>query len=309
MPYKIGFLIASTKTGWQKYTDAFEQGLSTYGWVKDVDYTIDYEPKNGAAGVKVAIQNAADAFVAAGVNNINIIVTAGTEAALACQAATQTQPAGSRTPVVFASVGDPVDSGLVTTIPTPGGNLTGCSNLQADPQILRTRVNVLKTKLGPNKVGVIGNNPPPPAGPLSPIEKAMKNALTELNNAHIPTTHKVLGQWAAGDFQSKAACLAKLAPLKADGVDVLLVCSDPVVSANVDYLIAAAHDPQMKMKTMHEFREHVDHPHNGNQCYGPNFPRLFSQAASFVYQILQNHTDPGTLAVYKPSPPYDQVPP
>jgi hypothetical protein len=138
----------------------------------------------------------------------------------------------------------------------------------------------------------------------------MNAALKALDDAKIQKAAKTLGQWAASDFQNKQACLAALNRLKkADKeVDVLLVCSDPVVSANVHHLIRAAHDPSMNMKTMHEFREHVDHD-GGDQCYGPNFPQLFNRAAWYVYQILKNGASPATLAVYLPSPPFDQVPP
>jgi ABC-type uncharacterized transport system substrate-binding protein len=292
-PPKIGFLVAATTAAWKPYTDAFEQGLSTYGWVKGTDYNIDYEPPGGAAGDVPTLQNTAQQFVTTGVD---IIVTAGTEAAQACKTVTATQLIP--TPVVFASVGDPVTCKLVKTIGTPGGNLTGCSNMQTDPNVVALRIKSLN-KMKPKMVGVIGNDPP--ANPVCPIDPAIDQARTALGAAAAP---KNLGQWSPSDFQSVQAVSTKLGPLKALGVDVLLVCSDPVAAANVDNVIDAAHN--MKMKTTHEFKEPVIGSHHGDHCYGPNFPQLFSQAAWYVYQILTNDADPSTLAVYLPSQ-YDEM--
>jgi putative ABC transport system substrate-binding protein len=55
----------------------------------------------------------------------DIIVTGGTAATAALQRATRTIP------IVFATVGDPVASGLVPKLNQPGGNITGFANFEA----------------------------------------------------------------------------------------------------------------------------------------------------------------------------------
>jgi ABC-type uncharacterized transport system substrate-binding protein len=55
----------------------------------------------------------------------DIIVTAGTPATVAVQQETRTIP------IVFANVGDPVASGIVTRLDRPGGNVTGFANVEA----------------------------------------------------------------------------------------------------------------------------------------------------------------------------------
>jgi putative ABC transport system substrate-binding protein len=52
---------------------------------------------------------------------VDIIVTAGTTAVLAVMKATSTIP------IVFAAAGDPVQTGLVSSLARPGGNATGLS--------------------------------------------------------------------------------------------------------------------------------------------------------------------------------------
>src|SRR5262249_37756331 len=53
--------------------------------------------------------------------NVDVIVTNATPNVLAAKRAT------SAIPIVFASAGDPVGNGLVTSLSRPGGNITGLS--------------------------------------------------------------------------------------------------------------------------------------------------------------------------------------
>ena len=57
---------------------------------------------------------------------VNVIVTSGTPAVMTLQQAT------SVIPIVFATAGDPVSTGLVASLARPGGNTTGLSNLMSD---------------------------------------------------------------------------------------------------------------------------------------------------------------------------------
>jgi ABC-type uncharacterized transport system substrate-binding protein len=163
----IGFLVSATKTNWRKYIKAFETGLTTYGWV-DGTYNIDYGPATvagvvGAAENSTLIQQCAQAFATATSPSYDVIVTAGYEAALACQ--TETSKVGSKPPVVYAAVGNPTA--------LTGTNLTGCSNMQLDPTLLQLRINTMQGNLKSKVVGVIGN----PAA----VNTAMKLVWDKLN--------------------------------------------------------------------------------------------------------------------------------
>src|SRR5262249_28672407 len=63
---------------------------------------------------------------------VNIIVTGGTPAVMAAK---QAMPV---VPIVFATAGDPVGIGLVTSLARPGGNITGLSTLTVDLSGKRT---------------------------------------------------------------------------------------------------------------------------------------------------------------------------
>jgi putative tryptophan/tyrosine transport system substrate-binding protein len=287
MSRKIGFLVAATPSVWQGYKNAFEDGLTARGWTVGNgagarDVSIDYQPEGGAAGNPDTYASVANRF--ATTNPVDVIVTAGTAAALACKSAAPSIP------IVFASAGDPLISGLVQSLTRPGGNVTGCSNMQIDQPTIDKRIKAMRTKLNPKKVGVVGNNNPP----VRPIEKALELVSRSLEDAGVPAVRCHLRPT---DFESSQTIKAALTPLQQQGVDVLLVCSDPLVSANAGKLVQAAHD--LGMRTMHEFREHVD-VHGGDRSFGPSFKELFGKAADMVDQILGG-TNPGDIPVYHPS--------
>jgi putative tryptophan/tyrosine transport system substrate-binding protein len=287
MSKKIGFLIAATPSVWDGYKKAFEGGLETKGWTigngsGDKDVSIDYQPQDGAAGRPDMYASVANRFVTT--NPVDVIVTAGTAAAQACRSAT------SSIPVVFASVGDPVGCGLVQSLTKPGGNVTGCSNMQLDQAAMDERISRTRTKLNPTMVGVVGNNNPK----VHPIDSALNLAARRLGHASMRYVEIHLRPT---DFQSSESMKKALAPFREQGVDVLLICSDPLLSANAHNLIDAAHD--LGMRTMHEFREHVD-VHGGDGSFGPSFKALFGKAADMVDQILSGKP-PGDIDVYQPN--------
>jgi putative tryptophan/tyrosine transport system substrate-binding protein len=58
--------------------------------------------------------------------NVNVIVAAGTLAPLAAKHATTTIP------IVMTSAGDPLGTGLISSLAQPGGNTTGLSLMSPD---------------------------------------------------------------------------------------------------------------------------------------------------------------------------------
>jgi putative tryptophan/tyrosine transport system substrate-binding protein len=253
----IGLLISAKDTDqiWHPYIRAFKQALTT----QPVRY--DQQPAGaggGAGGVDydAAAQQLAD-------DEVDVIVTAGNLAALACKSATKTIP------IVVASAGDL--TGLA------GGNLTGFTNGQDDEDILNERIARMLRILTPQSaVAVVGNYT------VAPVKTAMDYALRQ--DMGVPVYSAFFTQ--PSDFQDEATIQEKLNPPEGTPTaDVLLVCSDPLMRTYGTIFVRAAHD--VKMKTMHEFAEWHD-SHGGDLCYGPDFTRLFQNAARYVDQILAN---------------------
>ena len=83
--YEIGFLVATTPADWKRYIKWFKDALTT------PHFEIDLSPPRGAKGDPKKIAAAA-AYLA---SYADIIVTAGTEAALACKEATRKEQVSS----------------------------------------------------------------------------------------------------------------------------------------------------------------------------------------------------------------------
>jgi putative ABC transport system substrate-binding protein len=98
---------------------AFTQGLAGLGWTDGRNVRIDLRWFGGNANRRLAL---AQELVGL---QPDIIVTGGTAATADLQRATSTIP------IVFATVGDPVASGLIPRLNQPGGNITGFASFEA----------------------------------------------------------------------------------------------------------------------------------------------------------------------------------
>ena len=98
---------------------AFLQGLQEVGWAVGRNVTIDV--RWAAADVEL-MKRAAKELV---VLQPELLVTSSTPAAAAMLQATHTIP------VVFVLVADPVGTGLIASLPRPGGNMTGFAPIVA----------------------------------------------------------------------------------------------------------------------------------------------------------------------------------
>ena len=122
--------------------EAFRQGLRDLGYVEGRNVVIEYRDAEGKLERLPAL---AAELVAL---KVDVIVAAGTPAALAAKQATRTLP------IVFAAAADPVASGLVTSLARPGGNVTGLSSLA--PELVGKRLELLKQAVpGVSRVAVL----------------------------------------------------------------------------------------------------------------------------------------------------------
>ena len=117
---RIGFVVDGTPSTHSTRIQAFRQGLRELGYVEGKNIIIEWRYAEGRSELYAPL---AAELVSL---NVDVIVTSGTPAALAAKKATKTIP------IVFASVGNPVGSGIVDSLAQPGANVTGLSSFTGD---------------------------------------------------------------------------------------------------------------------------------------------------------------------------------
>jgi putative tryptophan/tyrosine transport system substrate-binding protein len=116
----IGLLGSGTAAAQSQWTAAFVTRLREVGWTERRNIAIEYRWADGRSERFAEI---ADEFVRL---KVDVIVTHDTLPALAAKQAT------SAIPIVFATAGDPVGTGIAASLARPGGNITGLSSQHPD---------------------------------------------------------------------------------------------------------------------------------------------------------------------------------
>ena len=118
-PVRIGFLPFGLPSNAydRSLVEAFRQGLRQVGLVENRDIVLDVVWSSGDPdqAVTEAMQRGAE-----------LLVPCGSSASVAAKRQTSTIP------IIFLSVGDPLAMGLVESLPRPGRNATGFSDILAD---------------------------------------------------------------------------------------------------------------------------------------------------------------------------------
>ena len=118
--HRIGILSPSSGSVFPARVEAFRQRLRQLGYVEGKTIVIEYRY---AEGKRERLPDLAAELVRL---KVDVIVAFSPAAILAAKMASPTIP------IVFASIGDPVGDGLVSSLARPGGNITGLSTMSPD---------------------------------------------------------------------------------------------------------------------------------------------------------------------------------
>jgi putative ABC transport system substrate-binding protein len=260
---RIGLLADATP--WQP----FRMGLRELGYVQGKSIALE---ERSSQGRNERFSDLASELVQL---KVDIIVTWGTPATLAAKRATTTIP------IVIASAGDPVSSGLVSSLARPGGNVTGLTVL--GPGLSAKRLELLKETV-PNmrRVAFLWN-------PANPDQKSHFNEVQEGARALGVTLQSV-------EARSREELEQALAMMKQSRPSALLTTADGVLQSYVDRIVAFS--SETRLPAMYQLKEAVER--GGLMSYGASLPDLGRRAATYVDKILKG-TKPADLPVEQPT--------
>jgi putative ABC transport system substrate-binding protein len=189
----------------------------------------------------------------------------------------------SRTvPIVFTLVADPVGAGYVSSLPRPGGNVTGFTNFEYS--IGGKWLELLK-EIAPNvnRVAVLRESFVA-AGPgqFGAIQAAANSIGVELRPIDLRD---------AGEIERDIASFAQQG---ADGG--LIVTGSPAATVHRELIYALA--LKHRLPVIYNSRFYINN--GGLISYGPDFVDQFRRASGYIDQILKGQS-PATLPVQAPT--------
>jgi putative tryptophan/tyrosine transport system substrate-binding protein len=265
----VGFLVPNTRSAASEWIDAFVLRLRELGWIEGRTIAIEYRWVEGHT------ERFAEIAAEFAKLKVNVIVTSGTPAVMALQQAT------NMIPIVFATAGDPVSTGLVTSLARPGGHTTGLATI--GDELAGKRLELLREVVPHlSRLALMGN---------------VSNRFTALEMGQLQNAAGTLGFEVDTLEVRRAQDIPKAFEGLRGRADALYVCTDAAIihSNRVQLNTLAVRE---RLPTMHGARTYIEG--GGLMSYGPNFPNMFRRSADFVDKILRG-AKAGEIPVEQPT--------
>jgi putative ABC transport system substrate-binding protein len=247
--------------------EAFHQGLRDLGYVEGRNVVLELRYTEGASE---RLGPLAAELVAL---SPDVLLAAGTRAALALKRATTTIP-------IVALSSDAVGSGLVASLARPGGNVTGLSNLQ--PELGAKRLELLKEIL-------------PALSRVALLYTASASARLQVREAEAAA--RSLGvEFQSVEVRGRGDLDAAFTAIVRGRAEALYVIFDPTTFAQLPRLVAFAREKQLP--AIYGIREFAEA--GGLLAYGVNQADLLRRAAIYVDKIVKG-AKPADLPVEQPT--------
>jgi putative ABC transport system substrate-binding protein len=255
---RIGALIAYAEgdSEAQAWLAAFREQFQKLGWTEgrnikiDMRWATDVESRQRFAKELVALRP-------------GVILAHTTSATVAAQQATRTIP------IVFVQVADPIGGGLVTSLPRPGGNITGFMTME--PAMAGKWVELLK-EIAPRVTRVAFLFNPTTAPYVRPYLDYFKTAARSFAVEPIPAP--------VHDRSDLESIVAAQAHEPSGG---LMVMPDPSMTAHRAEIISLA--DRYRLPVIAPYRYYTEL--GGLLSYGNDIRDNYRRAATYVDRILK----------------------
>jgi putative ABC transport system substrate-binding protein len=267
---RVGFIAAGQASD-SSAAQAFRQGLRDLGYVEGKNVVLE---ARFAAGQLDKLPDLVAELIRLKVD----VLVAGSPASAAAA-----KKGSTTVPIVFAGVGDPVASGIVTSLARPGGNVTGSAVGVNDPSFGGKWLELLKEAVpGVAHVAVLANRS---NRSNSPYFKGVEAAAPRMNVR--------IDIFDAGNPAELERALAAIA---ASGAQAIIVSTDPFLFVSRSKLVSFA--ASKRLPAIYFFKSFADE--GGLMSYGANLEESYRKAATYVDKILKG-AKPADLPVEQPT--------
>ena len=267
--WRIGFLGSGSYSSGDPRVEALRRGFRELGYAEGRNLAFEFRWADGNADRLPAL--AAELVKL----KVDAIVTQGTQATDAARRAVTTIP------IVFAVAGDPVGTGLVSSLARPGGNVTGLTDIA--PEIAGKRLELLREAVpGITRIAVLWNPANPSAAPQMKDTGAVARSFgLAVRSLELGDVSQLEGAFAAA---------------VQDQAQALIVLSDGALyGRRVRIAELAAKHRLLCVAWTPEFADS-----GCLMAYGANVVEMHRRAAVFVDKILRG-ASPGSLPVEQPT--------
>ena len=262
------FVTAAPERTLKDWLEGFREGMKELGYQEGRNITLDF--RYGGVSRELSGQMAADAVA----SKPDLIIT---QAGLVHAAAALTKTI----PIVAIYSGDLVDGGVVKSLSSPGGNVTGIQLMALD--LVGKRIEILKEMV-------------PSIKRLAVLASPNHPGVHRERDASIAAAKKLGLSVAYYPVKDQKELDAGLVAAHAAGTDALVLFPDGVTNTGRERIAAFA--LQHKLPTVSGWDVYAIA--GGLVTYGPNMRASYRHLASYVDRVLKGG-DPATMPIELPT--------